>query len=465
MIKNFACKILVVLVVVLVSVRPAAAQFGTCPPGSFMITTPAGTWPDGTHVCTPSSNNDIVELSWAPCTQQILAMPVPLLPGDNPYSTVLYLPPADQDFFDIARVRFWFNFNESFLFGPNDYAWEIATFNLRLRIRTFSPTHELLDETTHSLNDYTTRVAFFTGDLGGLPVTYYYTVWDVNQIVTTTGFAHGGYFSVVLLVDTTFNYPNWGHEYLLSSWRAAMTDTTQPEPCPPPNVYVPTHTPIPTMTGTPFNTPTLAPTSPGSTITPIATGTPAPTNTPFQWNTVTPLPTATRWPAIILPTLRFETPVYVPQNGPESIEETSTPDLSGFNDVGTSVSLIATQFYTSTNLGVGFDDPIAGLPTPNTTPVPPAAGFGPASAPGLASPSAGGTFSEFLLNTPSYVAAVINLLATIPEIFPNLYPMVYVIMLMVMLSVMTYMVIYGVRALVALVLWIMRLLGLIPFVG
>lgn len=328
--------------------------------------------------------------------------------------------------------------------------------NTNLRFRVFDGNHNMYYEETNLLSIYNSTTDYYTDGFG---INYYYHVWTVDEMLAAN-IGSGGYVTIAV---QDANLGLVGYE--ISSMRISPDTDPQPVLCPlnhgdsPPTatpIFTPTNQPTPTV----GPSPTLAPTSPGTTVTPLPLPTPTAVNTPFQWNTTTPLPTATRWPALILPTLRFETPSGVEEN--EGNLEESTPDLSGFDDVATSVALIATQFYTSTNLGIGFDEPI-GIPTPNGTLVPSQPGFGPGAPEAV--PEFAGTFSEFLLAMPDHIAGVVNVMATIPVLFPNMYPMVYVVLVIVMSVVLTYIVVYGVKALVALVVWIMRLLGLIPFVG
>lgn len=299
---------LLIILVTAAQARPAAAQWGACPPGTYSLGSPSGIYPGDAIVC--SSALSIVSLvntnpETYPCSQHILHRNAQMSP-EHPQQPVYIIPPADAFLGQRLRVTF-FIFTRPKIPGfwiipPGQ---EIDDVTLTLRYYNSSGTEYSVS--SQPLSAYRRINTYYEG-----PGRQYYPVYIVDQRLNAAG--AGGYVSARLTYggDTDQYNHNWamssikiGNEHDILPEHCQIPNTENPGPTPPPPptpTLLPTWTPNPSATATPPPVTTPGATAPGTT--PQATW----TITPVIFPTTRAESTPTPWAPISLPTISWPTP-------------------------------------------------------------------------------------------------------------------------------------------------------------
>lgn len=313
MARRYTALVLIALLAILLSpATPARAQDGACPPGSYKIGTPEGTWPTLTIMCT--YNVGVVSVvstnpeTW-PCSQHVLHKNLHPITG-TPQHWIVVVPYEHTFLGQRARIEFLV-FTKSTL--PQVFPPGHEIDDVEIIISHHNRNGQFYSQIRSPLSKYRKINTFW---LDGLGVRRFYPVYIVEEHVPAT--PHGGYFMIKLdygesgVLDTD-------HDWALSSLHVGSENYTFPEHCLIPNANLPGAPPTPSPQPTPTLLPTWTP-NPGATATPVPQTTPEATAPPdaTAYPTWTPSPvffpttqaetTPTPWAPVVLPTVDWPTP-------------------------------------------------------------------------------------------------------------------------------------------------------------
>jgi hypothetical protein len=297
-----------------------AMQNGACPPNSFLVTTPQGTYQDDLVVCSYNllrvhTQNNVP--GRYPCTQRVT------MEEQTPWSDgtehVIYVPDNDQYYGSQLRFRalvYAIEFPYQF-FPPAPLPGAVLDTS-HIGIQHYNSGGFLSAATFKSFTEYQAISTYFED----FPWTYTYKVYLIDEtFYSATG--QGGYIRVRIAQsnDQSVRWPVG-----IASVRLGSQQDNMPEHCEIPNANLPGPTPGSTSTLPPTWTPnatTVGTPSPTPVLTPPPTsvgGTPGPqwTPTPLSFPTVPAENTPTAWAPYSIATINWPDlpPTVVPAGFP-----------------------------------------------------------------------------------------------------------------------------------------------------
>lgn len=465
-----SARIILVLIILFVStVEPAAAQSGACPDYTTTLSPPPyGSYPSTTQFCASSANTNLVFNPDIPCGSG--------LEFDEPWSVVIYgadfifVPPAAQTF-PSGRAQLQFALTVDYLlptvdrtppsvtirsYGSNDwyldyYHWDAYD--------TYPYQIEVVDSDTVIYWYYTGYGAATSG--GKVSIRMEQNGYFQLVVTGSSSLVQRYYASNIGVVDSSYYLPPTCSGFPMPTPTPTVGPTDTPTPDATPTTGpTPTDTPVPTDTPTPQTYPTAQ----GGTITPQPTITPyspstiqaPPTPTPWVVGTLPPLsPPQVNTPDVpVLPTLPGFDDIPVP--GTQTVITvpvlSTAPALTGtFNLTGTraaqlgtiqqwvtETNVIVTRWYVTSNESLGWLDPDS------------AAAGGISTTTGLA--------AELVTN----VTAPISYVRALSVYMPTMWPYLVFVLLLVLWIFINLLVKFGVGIITEVIEAVRKLIELIP---